>query len=409
MPYKTLSKLFYADASTNRFESNATLAKQRRDAESTFKTGISQGEDEFFLAVPRELSVLNETVLRQERSVSIALANLPRIARGALIRSLVIDEVVCTNDLEGIHSTRRQISDLLEPNSSTTKDLGKKRFRELARLYLELSDRNHILPATPEDIRSIYDQIMTGEELGNDMPDGTLFRSGGVDIIGNGGRVLHSGLSPESAIVSAVGRMTALATSPHIPETYSAILSHFLFEYIHPFYDGNGRTGRYLLALYLSQPLSTITALSLSRTIAENKNPYYRAFKDAEDPLNHGELTHFVITMLGYVSSSQQRILDDLQEKRVRLDAVEESLDRAAEQLGPAEKEIAVLWLLAQYALFGAFPDVPTELVSDFLELKQQMTRKWLSRLEERGLVKCVNTRPLRFILSEKGRELLDI
>ena len=65
-----------------------------------------------------------------------------------------------------------------------------------------------------------------------------------------------------------IDRMIELVASPDIPQTYSAILSHFLFEYIHPFYDGNGRTGRYLLALYLSEPLSETTVLSLSRVIA---------------------------------------------------------------------------------------------------------------------------------------------
>ena len=67
------------------------------------------------------------------------------------------------------------------------------------------------------------------------------------------------------------------ARSDTIPFLQRAIASHFLFEYIHPFYDGNGRTGRYLLALYLSNDLTLPTVLSLSRTIAENKNEIYKA------------------------------------------------------------------------------------------------------------------------------------
>ena len=67
-----------------------------------------------------------------------------------------------------------------------------------------------------------------------------------------------------------------------IPELYAAALCHFLFGYIHPFFDGNGRTGRYLLALQLSRPLSQPTVLSLSRVIAENKATYYRAFDAVE-------------------------------------------------------------------------------------------------------------------------------
>ena len=81
------------------------------------------------------------------------------------------------------------------------------------------------------------------------------------------------------------------------PETYGAIVSHFLFEYAHPFYDGNGRTGRYLLAVYLSRPLSTLTALSVSRSSAESRGAYYRAFREVEDSLNHGELTPLVLAV----------------------------------------------------------------------------------------------------------------
>lgn len=79
-----------------------------------------------------------------------------------------------------------------------------------------------------------------------------------------------------------------------------------------PFYDGNGRTGRYLLALYLDESLSIPTALSLSRTIAENKHAYYAAFSSVENPLNHGEMTHFVYSMLELIRTAQSSMIEQL-------------------------------------------------------------------------------------------------
>lgn len=54
-------------------------------------------------------------------------------------------------------------------------------------------------------------------------------------------------------------------------------ISHYQFEAIHPFYDGNGRTGRILNVLYLlEQNLLTLPILYLSRYIVQNKADYYR-------------------------------------------------------------------------------------------------------------------------------------
>ena len=409
MAYQSLEKLFHMDASNDRFGNNVTLAASRREAESTFKTSFDISGEELFLATPRELSLINETILGREREIAVALADLPAIARGALIRSLVIDEVVCSNELEGVYSTRRQINELLETMPVDSSRLSHRRFRELARLYLELSDDAHVLPRTPEDIRRIYDRIMSGEDLGEDAPDGTLFRKGEVSIIGDGGRVIHQGISPESRIISALSQMISLASSPDIPGTYRAAASHFIFEYTHPFYDGNGRTGRYLLALYLSQSLSTLTALSLSRVIAENRSPYYKAFREAEHPLNHGELTPFVIMLLQYVDVAQKRILSDLEVRGSQFQIVKSRLERLSKRESVPDKQRDLLFMLAQFDLFGAFPDVPIEAMEEYLGLRREMTRKHVKALEGRGLAKKVSARPLRFALAEKGRVELGI
>lgn len=418
MPYASLEKLFHRDASSDRFAQNAKMAQSRLTAESTFRTGITLPQGELFLAIPRELSVLNEQVLQLERRVSQALNALPHIAQGALIRSLVIDEVVCTNELEGIHSTRRQISDLLEEVTSqispsrasdSKEELKTKRFRELARLYLELSDQNHVVPIEPKDVRIIYDRIMLGEDLRGNEPDGVLFRAGGVDVIGAGSRVIHTGFSPESRIIDGIQRMIELTNSDNIPKTYSAILSHFIFECIHPFYDGNGRTGRYLLALYLSRSLSVLTTLSLSRAIAENRSRYYRSFREAEAELNHGELTMFVMSMLEYVEAAQEEIVDDLGLKLSQIGTVTERLNMLTGQEQLPKQELEILYQLAQYHLFGTFSDATLSEISAYIGLGTQTARKYTQSLEARELVELTSKRPLRFSLTQRACEALGI
>lgn len=93
---------------------------------------------------------------------------------------------------------------------------------------------------------------------------------------------------------------------------------HFQFESIHPFYDGNGRTGRILILLYLMcKGYLNIPVLYLSRFIIQNKNDYYRLLQDVRDSDNWEEWVLFMlegvrltaldtITMIGQIKNLMQ-------------------------------------------------------------------------------------------------------
>jgi Fic family protein len=72
---------------------------------------------------------------------------------------------------------------------------------------------------------------------------------------------------------------------------------HFQFESIHPFYDGNGRTGRIINILYLIlEDLLDIPILYLSRFIIKNKADYYRLLQEVRDKNNWEGWLFFMIT-----------------------------------------------------------------------------------------------------------------
>ena len=409
MQYKTLKALFHADRSNDRFTKYAVLADERRNADSAFRTGVFTDSGELFMAVPRELSVLSENILRFERAISKLANDLPLVAMGALIRDLIIREVVSTNELEGVHSTRRQINDVLEMHRVSTESIKERRFAELVKLYLNLTEPDGIVPTTPAQIRSIYDQVMRGEDLGEDAPDGKIFRRREVAVYNESGIEVHAGIYPESRIVDAVQRMLEFVNSDEVPQLYSAVIGHFVFEYIHPFYDGNGRTGRYLLALWLSEPLSLLTSLSLSRIIFENKDVYYRAFKRAEHPLMHGELTFFVISMLELVRQAQDELDSSLREKKLQLDAAASRLDSVQRDLGISDQERSLLYLFSQVHLFASVPSVRLAELAECLECSVGTARKYSRLLEEKSLIEPVTRSPLRFVLTRKALDLLGI
>ncbi|MBA3979871.1 MAG: addiction module protein [Alcanivorax sp.] len=73
-------------------------------------------------------------------------------------------------------------------------------------------------------------------------------------------------------------------------------VSHYQFEAIHPFHDGNGRTGRIINVLYLlEQRLLTLPILYLSRYIVQHKNDYYRLLTEVT---RTGDWQAWIIFML---------------------------------------------------------------------------------------------------------------
>lgn len=88
-------------------------------------------------------------------------------------------------------------------------------------------------------------------------------------------------------------------------------IMHHQFESIHPFYDGNGRTGRILNILYLvKQGLLHIPVLYLSRFIVQNKSDYYRLLQSTRET---GEWEPWLIFMLEGVGRTAQATLATVQ------------------------------------------------------------------------------------------------
>ena len=408
-PYRPLAKLFYMDDSPERFSALEARAAARLEADGTFRTGLATATGELFIAVPRELSLIAERVLRRERAISLAFDRLPGIARKAILDDLMVEEVVSSNGLERVRSTKRQVIDSLKAERSGNRRRRPHRFAGFAQLYEDIAEQRAVRPKTPAEIRAIYDRVMSGEELGEIAVDGGLFRRGGVDIVGDGGTVIHSGIEGEAAIEAALRDLLAFADDPDVPALYSAIASHFYFEYVHPFYDGNGRCGRYLLALYLSRPLSPLTSLSLSKTLYEHGDAYYRSFREAEKPMNHAELTFFVMNILENIQEAQALLENRLARAREALAAARETLAALKGEGRLTEREATTLYLFAQRALFVADGSVSWDLTAEYLGLSRQTVRKTLAALEERGYLSIVTRRPLSYELDEGAARALGL
>jgi Fic family protein len=254
--------------------------------------------------------------------------------------------------------------------------------------------------------------VTAGEVVPDDAPDGTRFRAGPVSIT-SGQKIVHVGLTPESAINDALTVMLAQRRDEDVPRLIRAAVAHLIFEVAHPFYDGNGRTGRYFMALDIGELLSPISWFSLSATIFDNKDAYYRAFTEVEHPLNRGDATPFVEVMLGIFSEAQHRLATDLDERREALSVLRQCIHDVGRHVdAPVDIDDdgrAILFPLGQAVLFGPRGVLTLDELTDSGKRSKQFVRSRVQSFVDAGLVDVTSRKPLRFRLSSAGRALCGV
>ncbi len=131
-----------------------------------------------------------------------------------------------------------------------------------------------------------------------------------------------------------------LATDPKTPELVRQMLSHWMFEHIHPVTDGNGRIGRLLVPIAMKLKGQTGTACTFfGEAVYDDKQLYVDALKDARMT---GQTAAFTRQMLGFVMTTARANLDRLR----RLAALETEWKR-----GVSARADSAVHLMIPYAL----------------------------------------------------------
>ena len=182
----------------------------------------------------------------------------------------------------------------------------------------------------------------------------------------------------------------------NLPKLYKIFIGHYYFEYIHPFYDGNGRVGRYLLAKSLTSVVDIFTAITLSYSINRNKNKYYKSFEKTSHPLNKGDMTLFVKENLELLVSGQEHILFFLTENIEKMFIAENYINYNIDD----GKLKNILFLLLQSRLFSAKDALIThDEVSNVLGISKRTLNKYLEENEDK--ITVIKKNPKIYTLSE--------
>ena len=411
--YRTLKRIFHEHDKT----AAQTELQARRNGHSTYILNeFMVGEYPLFYMADRTALASFERIMKRERHIGQLSARLPRAAMTNYLLDLTVRSIVATDRIEGVHTTRQIISDALATGDS--EDPRAKRAVEFTSLLTTLGDRQP--PATVEEVRKLYDTLLEGYLDDKDHLDGELFRTGPVRIT-NGTKDVHIPPVGEENITANIEVALAHALDPSVPALFSAIIAHFIVEYTHPFYDGNGRFGRYLLASHMAQVLSHLTALTLPSTLNLQKERYYKAFSDVEEPLNYGEATVFLHTFLQMIERAQEYLEDELSTRYEALASLDERIEALQQdyewmqgETKKTQKKVEdlhnLLYLLGQMHIFRA-PVAPTSTaLQEMLGVTAPTLRNRLELLQGLGLVEGVKAgRTLRWSLTEAGTALLGL
>lgn len=317
MEYKILKDFYYA--------SEEVYAKEylsRFESEDAVKVDFVIGDKQAFFLQNVQVMTLAYKIAKLDKTIQTLCLELPGIALEQYSKKCLIDEIVLTNKIEGVHSSRKEIGEALDIlESQSDKKKGKhSRFLGLVNKYLKLINAEKISFQTCEEVRSLYDEIFLEEVVREDAanrPDGEIFRKESVSVFSETGKEIHAGLYPESKIIKSMEQALHFLNDDNIEQLFRICIFHYFIEYIHPFYDGNGRLGRFVLSYGISQTLSPIIAFRISETIKENIKSYYKAFQICNDQRNLGDLTPFLIMQLTMIYDAMSDLAVSLKERKI--------------------------------------------------------------------------------------------
>ncbi|MFZ5978000.1 MULTISPECIES: Fic family protein [Hydrotalea] len=228
--------------------------------------------------LPLDFDIETKAILKKTAAARSALAEMKGAAmsipnESILISTLSLQEAKDSSAIENIITTNDELfqSDFMAKNFKTLASKEVHNYAEALRWGFQtvrqqgFLSNNHIIEiqATIEENRAGFRKV-PGTELKNEQT----------------GEVVYTPPQTHDEVVAHMNNleqfMNVSELSDWDPLVKMAIIHH-QFESIHPFYDGNGRTGRIINILYLvKEGMLNLPILYLSRYINQNKGDYYR-------------------------------------------------------------------------------------------------------------------------------------
>ncbi len=268
--------------------------------------------------LPPEGDIESKTVLKQLNKATRALAELKAYAevipnKEILISTIALQEAKASSEIENIITTNDSLYKAMATTESkidaNTKEV--LQYREALWYGVKLIEEKELI--TTNMIIEIQ-QILEGNRGGIRKLPGTALKNALT------GETVYTPPSGEELIRKLLANLEEYYNIPDdIDPLIKLAVTHYQFEAIHPFYDGNGRTGRILNILYLlKEGLLDSPILYLSSYIIRNKKEYYEFLNKVT---KDNDWESWIIYMLKAIEFTSKETLRTAKEIKNLIDA----------------------------------------------------------------------------------------
>ena len=342
--------------------------------------------------LPIGIDVESKAVLRQVALAHKALAKLDGVVstipnRNILINSLVLQEARGSSEVENIITTHDELykADInIESASREAKEV--QHYRTALLHGFDKVKRGLLLKRDIVEMQKILEQNdagirkQSGTELKNAQTGETVF------------------VPPQDfeTIDTLMNNLEQYINEPSdLDPLVDMAIIHYQFETIHPFYDGNGRTGRIINILYLVlKELLEIPVLYLSRYIIQNKADYYRLLQKVRTDAAWEE---WILYMLeGVIETSKETVL--------LIDAINTLMYNSKVKLKTEAPKIYSKDLLE---ILFQHPYSKIEFVTEGLGVTRQTASTYLKQIEALGIVEEFKLGRSKYFINTVLYELL--
>jgi len=290
------------------------LSKQTMFAKKTEKT--LQRQSEMLKKLPIKKDIETKIVLKKLAFAHRALAELKGVVstipnESILINTLGLQEAKDSSAIENIITTHDDIYKAAL-NLDGFKSLDAKEVQNYISALkkgFSLISKNKIL--TNNDIIMIQSELEKNKAGFRKLP-GTALKNAAT------GETVYTPPQEHSKIVDLMTNLEQFInddTMSDLDPLVKMAIIHYQFESIHPFYDGNGRTGRIINVLYLvMKDLLDLPVLYLSRYIILNKGNYYKLLQGIRETGNWENWLLFMLDGVEEISKETIELIKKIRE-----------------------------------------------------------------------------------------------